>query len=344
MRTAPDRNPTIDAIFLAFACRMLREAGVDADVVLAEANLDPEILADRDARIPFHLHAGMLEIAALHAGDDCFGLHLGAATNAKNVGVLGYVAMSSATIADAITHVHRYYRIVTSGEVFETHRTDGKLIIEYRVVDLNVKHSRQNDDMALMSALRLLQIASGENLSPDWVECRYTEPSESREYRRLFNTHVRFRSSSNALVFPDTVLDLPIHSADNQLLNILEDYCETVLRERGEESNLLQQVAEIAMRLMPEGAPKASTVARAMGMSTRTFSRRLQEHGKAYRDIVTDIRIGLAERYLQDVNLRLSEVAYLLGYADISTFNHAFNRWVGMSPSRYRRLASNALD
>ena len=94
------------------------------------------------------------------------------------------------------------------------------------------------------------------------------------------------------------------------------------------------------MRMLPDGSPKAAQVARALGMSKRTLSRRLQEQGITYRDLVDKLRASLAKCYLKDRNLRMSEIAYLLGYSDLSAFDHAFRRWTGKPPSKFRELAA----
>jgi AraC-like DNA-binding protein len=335
-RAASDAVPMIDANFVVMAYRALQAHGVDADAALAEAEIGHNVLADQDARIPFRLNVEMLEVAARRIGDACFGLHLGAAIDSKDVGVLGYVALSSATVADAINHVQRYFQVLTSGEIFDARTEGDRLVIEYRVLDRSAQHCRQSDDLSLMTTVRLMQIATGKQVRPEWVEFKHSEPAQIAEYRRLFGAPVRFGGAINALGFPISVLDLPIQSADRQLLDILEGYCQSVLQERRRTDDLAQQVEEMVMRLLPDGPPKAETVARALGMSTRTLSRRLKEQGKTYRDLVDEMRAGLAERYLQDRNLRLTEIAYLLGYADLSAFNHAFNRWTGKSPSEFR--------
>lgn len=332
--------PMIDAAIVKLACQWLESAGADVAPVLAESGLQPELLAEDDARIPFRQNVEFLEIAARHSGDSHFGLHLAAGLRSDNIGVLGYVATASATVADAIANVQRYYHVLSDGEVFETHVEGDQFVVEYRVLDAAAQHSRQNDDMSLMSALRFFQITTGKRLFADWVTSRHSPPESITEYSRLFGAALHFGAERNALAFPAKVLDLPIHSADDRLLAILKGHCQTVLQQRGQQDDLLRQVEEVALRLLPNGPPKAEAVARALGMSPRTLARRLQEQGNSYRDLLDDLRQNLARRYLRDRKLRLSDIAYMLGYADLSTFNHAFKRWTGKSPSEFRQPAA----
>ena len=73
-----------------------------------------------------------------------------------------------------------------------------------------------------------------------------------------------------------------------------------------------------------------------MGMSERSFARRLQEKGTSFRQLVDDLRCDMARSYLTDPELTLAQVAYLLGYADQSAFSNSFRRWTGQSPRRFR--------
>ena len=77
-------------------------------------------------------------------------------------------------------------------------------------------------------------------------------------------------------------------------------------------------------------------VAAAMGMSRRTLARRLREVNTTYTETLEGLRQALADRYLTDSDLSVSEIGYLLGYADTSTFSTAFRRWTGRSPGQVR--------
>jgi len=73
-------------------------------------------------------------------------------------------------------------------------------------------------------------------------------------------------------------------------------------------------------------------------MSTRTLTRRLAAEGQTFGQVVDELRTDLAERYLRDRDLSISQIAWLLGYQEVSAFTHAFRRWTGRTPSASRRL------
>jgi AraC-like DNA-binding protein len=71
-------------------------------------------------------------------------------------------------------------------------------------------------------------------------------------------------------------------------------------------------------------------------MSSRTLSRKLREEGTSFAEILDQLRAALAKRYLHDEKLPVSEIAWLLGYREVSSLTHAFKRWTGVTPRRFR--------
>jgi AraC-like DNA-binding protein len=95
-------------------------------------------------------------------------------------------------------------------------------------------------------------------------------------------------------------------------------------------------VERILPQLLPHGRATISEVARQLGMSSRTLSRKLREEGSTYAEILDELRSALAKRYLRDRELPVSEIAWLLGYQEVSSFTHAFKRLTGITPRDYR--------
>jgi AraC-like DNA-binding protein len=86
-------------------------------------------------------------------------------------------------------------------------------------------------------------------------------------------------------------------------------------------------------RLLPHGHAQVESVAKALAVSSRTLSRRLSEEGTAFAEVVEHVRRSLAAQYLNESGFTLAEIGWLLGYEGPTSFNHAFKRWTGLSPS-----------
>ena len=62
-----------------------------------------------------------------------------------------------------------------------------------------------------------------------------------------------------------------------------------------------------------------------------------------YSDLQNDVRKTLALNLLENDTLALTQIAFSLGYSEVSAFNHAFRRWVGQSPGDYRRRRAESV-
>jgi AraC-like DNA-binding protein len=129
------------------------------------------------------------------------------------------------------------------------------------------------------------------------------------------------------------MLSTPILTSDKYLLQILKNTCDEVLAKRRNISGALRAVVENEIvQLLPHGKAQAEKVARNLGMSNRTLTRRLSEEGPSYAAILNEIRRDLSVQYLKDPALSLNQIAWLLGYSMVTSLNHAFRRWTGSSP------------
>jgi AraC-like DNA-binding protein len=131
-------------------------------------------------------------------------------------------------------------------------------------------------------------------------------------------------------------MELPIISQDSRLLQILEAHAGDLLSERHTSVGLRGLVENHLRNVLPSGRVQAAVIAQQLGMSGRSFTRRLAQEGTTFGEILDHLRNHLAVRYLEDQRISLQQIAWLLGYSELAAFNHAFKRWFGTSPSRAR--------
>src|SRR5207244_382276 len=103
------------------------------------------------------------------------------------------------------------------------------------------------------------------------------------------------------------------------------------------EDSLLGSIRKAVAESMRDGDPKLARVAKKMAMGPRTIQRRLKEYGFDFKKLVEDTRQRFAVSYLKDRKNSLTEVAFLLGYSELSAFNRAFKRWTRSTPLDYQR-------
>jgi AraC-like DNA-binding protein len=95
------------------------------------------------------------------------------------------------------------------------------------------------------------------------------------------------------------------------------------------------QVRKKMVWALQEGDPSAEAIAKTLHMSARSLHRRLKQEGVVFRDVLKDVRMNLAKRYLNEQKMTLPETALMLGYSEQSAFTRAFKSWFGVTPSQY---------
>jgi len=137
------------------------------------------------------------------------------------------------------------------------------------------------------------------------------------------------------MTFDREAAEKPLVTANRELAaandRIAVDYLARLQRD-----DLLSRVKVAVLDHLPSGAPSDEDVARALHLSTRTLQRKLRDQGTTFSDTVGAVRRELAEAYVRDRTLTLTEIGYLLGFGDTSSFSRAFKRWTGAAPSSYR--------
>ena len=128
------KAPKIDARMARFVIEDLRRRRIPVDGLLKEVSLNKSDLASPEGRIPYAPVIHLIERAATVVGDPSYGLHLAASLDARDHGLLGFLALNSPTLRDALINLQRYYRIAREGE-FEIERNGAQVAVRLREAD-----------------------------------------------------------------------------------------------------------------------------------------------------------------------------------------------------------------
>ena len=142
------------------------------------------------------------------------------------------------------------------------------------------------------------------------------------------------------VAFPASVRQIAILGADPYLNKLLISYCDQALSARSTRRNSFGSSVENVIALhLPHGKARVGEIARKLGVSQRTLARRLSSEGLTFASVLQRLKSDLAKRHLTDETLSISEIAWLVGYQDVSAFTHAFKRWTGKAPSATRQAS-----
>ena len=144
------------------------------------------------------------------------------------------------------------------------------------------------------------------------------------------------------MTFSRSLIDIAVVSADPYLNKLLIKQYEDVLAHRKLNQNAFAlRVENAIVPLLPHGKANAKDVAQQLGMSQRTLARHLASEGLTFVKMLQELRLDLAKRDLADRDLSITQIAWLLGYRDVSAFTNAFKRWTGKTPRMARQAVRN---
>lgn len=317
-----------------------KAAGVELTPLLKAANLTITEMEDPECSLKVKDQVEFLNLVAGAIPDDYLGFHLAQLPDLREFGLLYYVMASADTLSEALQRTVRYSSIFNEGLVPEY--ADGKFIsIRVRYVDVQRHPDRHQLEFYLTALIRICRKLTGTHLVPTSVRLMHHRSYRGPDLAEFFGSDVRFDQSNDEITFPAKFAALPVISADPFLNRILVKYCEEALANRPTQRKSFRSNVENAIvPLLPHGRARSSEVARRLGIGQRTFARRLSAEGLNFSEVLGNLRIDLAIRYLADRQLSISQIAWLLGYQEVGGFSHAFKRWTGKSPRETRENLS----
>jgi AraC-like DNA-binding protein len=312
--------------------------GVASGSLLAAGGLSRDLLADPDAHVSQPSFDRLVEEAVSRSRNPNLGLHAGELTRevVRVPDALHYALSTCTTLGEQYRLVCRYVGFVNTN-------ADLALDVEGRVTRLThalrgaTSLSRRHLAERALAALTLLgRRHAGPRFAPREVWFAHPIPEDTLEHERIFRAPLRFEAPVDALVMDTAWLEVRVREADPALRRVLEDYLERLLPETEPED--LLDVVRTHIRAGTHGRPAViDAVADILAMSPRTLQRKLSAQGTSYQELTTEVRQDLARQHLIDSRLSISEIAFLLGFSDVSTFHRAFKRWTQQTPSAFRR-------
>jgi AraC-like DNA-binding protein len=326
--------PAIQAIQLI---ELVGRWNVSAEDLLAPVGLTKEAVSDPAGRLPLPVVEKLISRARALTGEPGLGFYLGLQMRISSLGYVGFAAMTSATIRDAIEIGVRYTPTRTTALGMRLH-TDGPLasIVIEELADLG----SARDVVLLWLMVGISQIGetlTGKPLSgTGTVDVAAPEPSYFGRFRDVVAGRVRFNQPMHRLVFDAAILDLPLVLRDPSALQLAKQQCERELNALGFSQSLSAGVRRVLLG-EDRGFRALEDVARRLGMSTRTLKRKLAGEGTSFSQILDEERRERALLLVHSPELSLEQVAERVGYTDLANFTRAFRRWTGTTPAAFRR-------
>jgi AraC-like DNA-binding protein len=311
--------------------------GGDADALLARFQVDPAVLGNRHAVIPYRTFVRLLERAAQELGCPDFGMRLAAVQGgAKVLGPLEVAMRNSSTLREAFSYCAEHVQAFSTGTqiALDDDRLAKTVFLRFEITAARLPHHPQTVEHALLLVQHnVVDLSQGQARGREiWFTHEPVSPLAT--YRANFGATVRFGQPRCGVLFAARDFDLPIPDVDPQLYEMATDFIEH--RYPSSQPALSTRVRASVERLLLAGGCTYRSVASSLCIHPRTLQRRLREEGQSFEAIKDDVRRDVALRYLSQPTIPLIRVAEILGYSETSVLSRNCHRWFHASPRQLR--------
>jgi len=263
------------------------------------------------------------------------GLELGRSLHVSSYGLLGYAALSADTLGDALRLLLHYPALL--GTYFRL-----ELLVHEEQAWLRASNYRDraaleafNVEMCLASMKLTCDELLGQPVSVSQACFRHARPGYAERYGESFPCALSFAASDNAFAFPAALLERPLPLADSVTHGGMVERCRRLNAEFSSRQAWLERVRQLLAAQLAE-PPGLENLAQQMYCSPRTLRRHLQELGTSYQGLLDELRFARAKALLSEAQWPVYRIAEVLGFSETASFRHAFQRWSGVPPSRFR--------
>jgi AraC-like DNA-binding protein len=332
-------NPGVGGTALASPAinlwRALEARGIDPEGVFRAAGVDPAVLSISGKRVPVRAALRLWRVAEEMVGDPALGIDVARQMHGTALHALGYAWLASSTLGEGFRRMTRYARVLTELWSLRVDDAAADMRITYVFGPDAPRPADWFQDWLVAGAVRLCRLTYGDAFAPLEVALVRKRPADPAPFEAWFRCPIVWEAPAAGMVCRREDVTRALPTANPEVAVATERLALEYLT-RLDRSDIVAQVRARIRDSLPAGTPTQAEVARALALSARTLHRRLEEAGTSFTGLLDETRRALAEEYLRRADFSVAEVAYLLGFAEASSFNRAFRRWTGRAPGDAR--------
>lgn len=313
---------------------ILQEHGIEPEPVLESFGLEMRHFESPDSEQPFIATSRFYQRCVELTRCEHLGLLVGTRADPSSLGIAGFMLRTAQDVSMALQALMRHLDLHDQGGVV-TLNTNGEFTsLGYALHLSGVSATDQIYDQSMTTACKIMRSLCGEDWNPTEVLLSRPKPRDTAPYKQVFRAPVRFDATESAIVFPTRWLKHKLPTNDPLLFEFLEHKAAELRKNK--EMELIGQLHRFVRSTLITNRCTAAEAARYAGVHERTLNRRLRERGTSFRNEVNEVRYAMARSFLANSSASIAEIALALGYTDPTTFIHAFKRWSGTPPSKWR--------
>lgn len=306
--------------------------GVSQERLLEAAGIRADSLDEAVGRVPVEDYLRLYRVAAELCEQPSFGLHCGRVTYVTGLNVQLYMSGICNSFKEYLNLMPSVLKL--RGDIGEVKvRREGELLrLDWLPLQAGSDAERFLSDEILCSSSMIVNSICVQRI-PVLKACfSYPEPEDTSDLEATFKAPLLFDQPYSCIYLHQDCLQYRITKLDAWSRDI-------ALPEHlfAPEDRFLADLRQAIIRLLPSGEMSVDRAAADLGLSRRTLQRRLAQRDTQFVQVLQGVRTELARSYLADKRLGITDIAFLLGYADQASFSNAFKTWYGVSPRDFRQ-------
>lgn len=332
-----DPNWSIYAAPLVNILQVAEQLGVSREALLSHTTINPESLHIPDRRFPVSDYFKLYQAAADATENPDIGLAVGRITFLKGMNLQLYMAKVSTQFRDYLNVIPSLLKLRGDIGQISAYRDEGLIELRWEPLSLNTGRKRFFSDEVLAAATAIINSLCVLPVPVVKAHFTYVQPRERTLLEAVFGRNLAFEQTHSSLFFQSSALNYPLLEQDYYQGPDGSQPFQNFFGKDDPADPLLLRLKQSILQHLPEGEVTIDKMAGKLNVSRRTLQRRLADRETNFLHILQEVRAGVALRYLSDSRLSITEIAFLLGYADQGSFSSAFKSWQGVSPREYRR-------
>ena len=320
----------------------LEARGIKSRALFESAGIPYLSTANPKERIETRKLSALFQLAVDATNDPCFGLKLIPYLHAANFQALGYSLFSSSTLHEFCLRLVRFFKLIGEGVQHHLSEEDDAFKLTLEIMSPDV--CDEIVDAWIGAVVYFCRSIYRPDFAPRRVELeRPKPPVNATEFDLFFNTPVIFSAETTAIFFEKSDMFLPLPAGNMELARRNDEVVIEHLA-RLDRDDIVRQIEANIVELLPTGDCSRDKIASRLNMSPRSLLNKLQRRNTSYKEILENLQSTLAQQYIEQRDMPITEITFLLGFSDTSSFSRAFRRWTGKTPSDYRARSSQVDD
>lgn len=337
-----EAEPSLSPRFVAYVRDYMLDHGMDPGSLFQQCGIDSRRNEELDAPVPARRVASLLELAAEQSGNACMGLDMARRYHYESASLLILAVLSAPSVGDGIRCLCHYDRYVDSAIEIDFDFSRAFAEFSFRVIVPEGVVVTQLNEYLLGFLVQALNTATRIPVPIREVWLSHESERNAAPLQAFFNAPVAFSQPVNRLFFDRTYLQERFHTSHELLHEILINAMKTYFLPQQSGSGLVDILCREIIRGGAEECVTLESIAQRLALSPRTLRRRLSAEGYSFQEVKNLARARRAKYYLRRTALPIAEIAYELGFSELSAFSRAFRSWVGQAPQAYREQGATA--